>query len=235
MTNLNHLAHHASLRRFRHLLIRLRQAQKPRACRIRVIRHFLLSLIASAIHLHGHSRRKNPTSPHLAAGLKRELIEGITEADFLRLGDKPKTVRITLVASFTADNSGMNFNGYSRGAAVYTIPVGWEVEVTFINPSPVPHSAILVEVEMLRRQRLGDPAIKGAAIPNPVSGISSGKAVFRFIASEPGNYGLACGIPPHASSGHWIALKISETAKTPTLKLGEKPVREAAPAAPLSR
>ena len=66
-----------------------------------------------------------------------------------------------LVAALTETNSGMNFNGYARGEAAYTIPIGWAVEVTFINPSPVPHSVIVVEREMLRKVQMGEPAFKG--------------------------------------------------------------------------
>src|SRR5436189_6076944 len=77
------------------------------------------------------------TSP--TSGLKKELIAGITESDFLKLGDKPKTVKVTLIAVWSDDNYGMNFNGYSKGAAVYTIPKDWTVDVTYINPSPIPH------------------------------------------------------------------------------------------------
>jgi hypothetical protein len=164
---------------------------------------------------------------HAGAGLKKELIAGITEADFLKLGPKPKTANITLVATFTDANNGMNFNGYSHGDAVYTIPLGWMVDVTFINPSPVPHSAILVEREMLKKVQVGEPAFKGASIPNPKIGISAGRATFAFTASEPGEYGLACGIPTHSMGGHWVAVNVSAKAKTPTLKLGDGPAREA--------
>lgn len=164
---------------------------------------------------------------HAGAGLKKELIAGITEADFLKLGDQPKTVKVTLVAALTEANSGMNFNGYSHGQATYVVPAGWTVEVTFINPSPVPHSAILVELERLKKIQVGEPAFSGASIPNPVSGISTSKATFTFTASTPGKYALACGIPTHAMAGHWVALEVSATAKAPTLGLGDTPPKEA--------
>jgi plastocyanin len=164
---------------------------------------------------------------HAGAGLKKELFAGITEADFLKLEPPPKTVSITLVAAFTDANSGMNFNGYSHGEAVYTIPLGWTVKVTFINPSPVPHSAILVERDMLKKVQVGDPAFEHASIPNPIAGISTGKATFTFTASEPGEYGLACGIPTHSMGGHWVAVNVSAKVKIPTLKLGAGPVKEA--------
>ena len=167
------------------------------------------------------------SAAHAGAGLKKELIAGITEADFLKLGSTPKTASITLVATFTDANNGMNFNGYSHGNAIYTIPLGWKVEVTFINPSPVPHSAILVEREMLGRVQVGQPAFSGASLQNPITGISAGKGTFAFTASEPGEYGLACGIPTHSMGGHWVAVNVSAKAKVPTLKLGDGTAKEA--------
>jgi hypothetical protein len=164
---------------------------------------------------------------HPGQGLRKELFAGITEGDFLRLDPTPKTAGITLVAAFTDENNGMNFNGYSHGEAVYTIPLGWTVKVTFINPSPVPHSAILVEHEMLKRVQVGEPAFEHASTPNPITGISTGKATFSFIASEAGEYGLACGIPTHSMGGHWVAVNVSAKVKTPTLKIGTGSAREA--------
>jgi hypothetical protein len=176
---------------------------------------------------------ESPDSPpHQAvaqagAGLNKELTAGITEADFLKLGDQPKTARVTLVAAFTDNNGGMNFDGYAHGQATFTIPTGWSVEVTFINPSPVPHSAVVVEREMVRKLQVGDPAFTGASTPNPLIGLSSTKAVFKFTASEPGKYAFACGFPSHAAAGHWVALDVSADAKAPSLKLGDAPARDA--------
>ncbi len=164
---------------------------------------------------------------HAASGIKKELIEGITQADFLKLGDKPNSVKVTLVSAFTQDNYGMNFNGYSKGKATYTIPKGWSVDVTFINPSPVPHSVIVVEKEMVRKFQMGQPAFAGASVPNPAVGMALKKATFSFVPDEAGDYVFACGFPAHAVNGHWLALKVSEEAKVPTLKLGEAEAVEA--------
>jgi len=163
----------------------------------------------------------DPHAGHAASGIKKELIEGITQADFLKVGDKPNSVKVTLVSAFTQDNYGMNFNGYSKGKATYTIPKGWTVDVTFINPSPVPHSVIVVEKEMVRKFQMGQPAFAGASVPNPAVGMALKKAAFSFVPDEAGDYVFACGFPAHAVNGHWLALKISEGAKVPTLKLGE--------------
>ena len=158
---------------------------------------------------------------HGASGIKKELFAGITEADFLKLGDAPKTVKCTLIAAYTPANYGMNFNGYFKGKAVYTIPTGWTVEVTFINPSPVPHSLLVVEKEKIRKPQVGDPVFEGASVPNPVQGMSLSKATFRFVAGEAGDYALTCGFPTHALSGHWLAMNVRDDATVPTLKLGD--------------
>jgi plastocyanin len=193
--------------------------------------HFVLASVAiksvGCLVLAEEPRVVHDPSMHVGGGLKKELIAGITEADFLRLGDKPKTVKVTLVTAFNETNFWMNLNGYSHGKAIYTVPVGWTVEVTFINPSPSPHSVVVVEREMLRKVQVGEPVFNGASIPSPVTGISAAKAVFTFLASEPGEYGMACGIPTHAASGHWVALNVSVTTKLPTLKLGDAPAKEA--------
>jgi len=160
-------------------------------------------------------------------GLKKELFAGITEADFLKLSDKPKTVKVILIATFTSANYGMNFNGYSHGKAIFTIPKDWTVEVTFINPSPIPHSAIVVEKDMTKKLQMGAPYFDGAGVPKPEVGISLSKAEFAFLADEEGEYAFACGFPAHAINGHWLALNVSADAKAPTLQLGDKPAVEA--------
>jgi hypothetical protein len=193
-------------------------------------RLFLLSCLLSTI-----SPAQQPAAPpagHDAhavdiPGLKKELFAGITEADFLKLSDLPKTVKVTLVATYTAANYGMNFNGFSHGKAVFTIPKDWTIEVTFINPSPIPHSAVVVEKDMTKKLQMGEPYFDGAGVPKPEVGLSLTKAEFKFVADEEGEYAFACGFPAHAINGHWLALNVSTDAKAPTLQLGDKPAVEA--------
>ena len=160
-------------------------------------------------------------------GLKKELFAGITEADFMKLGDKPKTVKLVLIATFNAANYGMNFNGHAKGTLVYTIPKDWTVEVTYINPSPIPHSAIVVEKADTKKIQMAQPYFKGGAVPNHLQGLAYGKAVFSFVADEAGEYALACGFPAHAMNGHWVGLDVDDKITVPTIKLGDGPVKEA--------
>lgn len=186
----------------------------------------LASLIGGLVA--SHAAEKQAAAPHHASsGIKRELIEGITAADFLKTGDKPKTVKLTVVAVFTDANYGMNFNGYSHGKAGYVVPTGWTVEVTFINPSPVPHSLLVVERDMVKKLQMGEPVFAGAGVSNPVQGLSAAKASFTFVASEAGDYALACGFPTHAINGHWLAFNVRDSAKAPAFDASDNAATKA--------
>lgn len=177
---------------------------------------------------HDHATHDHATHDQAASfGLKKELVAGITEKDFLKLGDQEKTVKITIVAVWSDHNYGMNFNGYSKGGAVYAIPKNWTVEVTYINPSPIPHSLIVIEKEDLKKIQVAEPYFTGAAVPKHLQGLSYGKNTFSFVANEEGEYAFACGFPTHALGGHWIALNVAGENTVPTLQLGTNPVVEA--------
>lgn len=143
---------------------------------------------------------------------------------FIALGDKPKTVKILIIATYNDANHGMNFNGHFKGGAVYTIPTGWTVEVQFKNASAVPHSVVVVEEEKTRKVQVGDPYWDGASSPKPMAAIAK-EAKFTFVADEEGDYAFVCGFPTHCLAGHWLGLEISDDAKVPVYAVeGEAPV-----------
>ena len=159
-------------------------------------------------------------------GLKKELFAGITADDLLRPGATPNSVKVVLVATFNAANYGMNFNGYSHGKAVLTVPVGWKMDVTFINPSPIPHSAIVCEKAETKKLQIAEPYFEGGATPKHIMGQTMGKSEFSFTPDEAGEFALACGFPSHAVAGHWISLNVSAEAKVATLQFGDQPAKE---------
>lgn len=188
----------------------------------RFLHLFLSSLLVSS---YLPAEEAKPAAAHgghgSVPGLKKELFAGITEADFMKLGDKPKTVKVVLIATYTDDNHGMNFNGFSKGAATWFIPVGWTVEVEFINPSPVPHSAIVIEQADTKKLQVPEPWFAGGAVEKHIQGIALSKTTFTFTADEEGEYAFACGFPAHAIAGHWVALEVTGADSQPKLKLGE--------------
>lgn len=188
----------------------------------------LLSTLLSLTLLSAQEASPPAHAAHGAAapGVKKELFAGVTEADFMRLGDKPKTVKVTLVATFTDDNHGMNFNGYSFGRATWFIPVGWTVEVEFINPGPVPHSAIVIERDDVKKLQVAEPWFEGGAVAKHVQGIALAKAHFAFTPDEEGEFAFACGFPAHAIAGHWVGLEVTGADSKPMLKLGDAEPKE---------
>jgi hypothetical protein len=186
-----------------------------------MLRHLTLSLLATL-----SVAAQTPPADHghgtAIPGIKHELFAGLTEADLLRPGKEAKSVHVTLVATFNAANYGMNFNGWSHGKAVLTVPVGWTVHVTFINPSPIPHSAIVIERADTKKLQVAEPWFEGGATPKHLTGQTFGRAEFSFIADEAGEYALACGFPAHAVAGHWVALNVSAETETPRLQLGDR-------------
>ena len=146
------------------------------------------------------------------------------ERPLIALGKKPKTVDVLIIAAMNNANHGMNFNGFSKGKAAYTIPLGWTVNVTFKNASAVPHSVMVVEQEAVSELQLGESYFDGAHSPDPKLATAPKNATFSFVASETGEYAFACGFPTHAANGHWIGLNISKEAKTPVLKLPDKTI-----------
>ena len=135
----------------------------------------------------------------------------------------PNTARLVVVSAYNPVNYGMNFNGFAKGGARYTIPQGWTVSVMFTNNSPVPHSAIVVEKPMVKKLQMGEPAFKGASTPYPVRGTTGkGGVAFQFVADEAGEFAIACGFPSHSANGHWVAFDVSTTATAPSLQFGTK-------------
>lgn len=190
----------------------------------------LRSLLSLALFITAslHAQTPPPGHDHSAEmpGLKKELFAGITADDLLKPGSTANSVKVVMVAAFNAANYGMNFNGYSHGKAVLTVPVGWKVEVTFINPSPIPHSAIVCEKAETKKLQIPEPYFEGGATPKHIMGQTVGKADFSFTADEAGEFALACGFPSHAVAGHWVALNISAEAKVPTIQFGDQPAKE---------
>ncbi len=125
-----------------------------------------------------------------------------------------KEATLHIVATFDKTNYGMNFNGYSKGAAGYDIPVGWKVKVIFCNNSAVPHSVIVVDAEDTSKINLGEtPYFKGASTPSPLAGTTSAIEKFEFTVDEPGEFAFACGFPTHSANGHWIFLNAKKDIK----------------------
>lgn len=162
-------------------------------------------------------------SPSLADEAKKEVVPAgkchtifpsgkIENPIFLTQDASKKEAYLTVIATLTTYNYGMNFNGFAKGEAGYDIPVGWKVKVKFCNNSPVPHSIIVVEAsEAKTKINLGEePYFDGGMTPTPIKGTTSKVENFEFVVDEGGKFALACGFPTHSVNGHWIYLNVKK-------------------------
>lgn len=133
---------------------------------------------------------------------------------FLAVDARRRRVTITLIASYDGENSGFNFDGYSR-FLMWTVPRGWTVRVVCENRGPLRHSCAVVNGPDTTQ-----PAFRGAAVPQPVRGLQAGQtASFTFRASRTGVFRFACLVPGHEGARMYDVLKITRRGKPSVVNL----------------
>ena len=133
---------------------------------------------------------------------------------FLAVDPHRHRVTITLIASYNGANNGFNFDGYSR-FLMWTVPRGWMIHVVCKNRGPLRHSCAVVDGPDSTR-----PAFRGAAIPQPVTGLGEGHAAsFTFRATRAGVYRFACLVVGHEEARQWDVLKIVRRGKPSVVDL----------------
>ena len=144
----------------------------------------------------------------LLASLSSVASAAMIHARFLTADTTKHRATLTLVAGYTGAHSGLNFNGYAKGAMTVTIPVGYTVQVRFTNKSQSPHSAVITPYA--DRSGAKHPlAFPHASTPAPATGTApGGTAQFTFTASKGGTYAIVCGFDAHAELGMWDVLKV---------------------------
>jgi protoheme IX farnesyltransferase len=127
---------------------------------------------------------------------------------FLHVDAAARLVHVTLVAGYDGANSGFNFDGYARGELLWTVPLGWRVQVTCTNRGPLRNSCALVE-----GTASSAVAFRGAATPRPLVGLLPGQtATFTFRASRLGVFRLASLVPGHEAARMYDVLRIAARA-----------------------
>lgn len=126
---------------------------------------------------------------------------------------KTHTATLTLIAAYSNDLSGYNFNGYDKGKMTISVPSGTKVNVVFSNNAPLPHSAVFTPYSKMTSSKV-PVAFKGAESPNPTSGLVKGKTQkFSFVANKVGKYALVCAVPGHELIGMWDTFMVTKGGK----------------------
>jgi hypothetical protein len=170
--------------------------------------------------LHGGPVKKLPVSTGtFTSGLVQSIsLKGLTKlSDAVYVDMKAKKVVFDVTAAATTGNNGFNFNGYAKGQANFTVPVGWLVNFIFQNNQALPHSLAVVNT-----LQPGPHVTPLTSTPNPTQGLSgTGKQYAGFTALEPGKFYLVCLVPGHIAAGMWDHFTVSSTTKTPAIQVSK--------------
>jgi sulfocyanin len=127
-------------------------------------------------------------------------------------------VEVRLVAAANGANGTMNFNGYGNGDMTLVVPLGWRVNVEFLNQGlgALPHSLVVIDEVTPLPVEGGVPAFPRALTTRLVPGLDAGKGdAFSFLANKVGRYLLFCGVTGHGVAGMWDYLEVAREATAP--------------------
>lgn len=144
----------------------------------------------------------------------------VPDTTWLKWNPTTKTATFKLIAGVPGRaKSPFNFNGYTDGELVLTVPENSTVVMNFVNDDGTPHSAqVIDDKKPIPNIALDQPAIQRAYTKSVSEGIAQfGTDVMRFKATPAGNYLVFCGVPGHGLSGMWIRLKVSPSVTTASL------------------
>ena len=144
----------------------------------------------------------------------------VPDTTWLKWNPTTKTATFKLIAGIPGRaKSPFNFNGYTDGELILTVPENSTVVMNFVNDDGTPHSAEVIDDKPpIPNMAVDQPAIPRAYTKSVSEGIAQfGTDVMRFKAAPPGNYLIFCGVPGHGLSGMWIRLNVSSEATTPSL------------------
>jgi len=111
---------------------------------------------------------------------------------------------VTLIAGHPATDNQFNYDGYSSGALVLTVPVGWQVTIQCLNHGTVPNSCAIVA-----DSKATAPVQPEWSIPNPQKGLDPGQSSgFVFNPTKTGTYRIASLVGGNEASGMWADLEV---------------------------
>lgn len=142
------------------------------------------------------------------------------DSTWLAVDSTTKTATFTVTAGLTSLNGGLNFNGFKNGGLTLVVPLGWTIELKFVNQDQaLPHSLVVVPATTAPPAVPGAPAYPGAATRHLTDGLPPGQSeTIRFTADHAGYFFLYCGVPGHGVVGMYLKLNVWKSAKTAYLK-----------------
>lgn len=163
------------------------------------------------------------TLPGIRASAAAPAGHAASKTQFLSWNTAKHTATLHLTAGLTSDNHTLNFNGYTSGGMVVSVPKGYKVKVIFTNKSTFPHSAVFTLFAAKSSEGSHPVVFRGATTADPVAGTApSATETFSFKATKVGTYAIICEVGHHADAGMWDIFRVTH-AKKPSVKLTAAP------------
>ncbi len=143
----------------------------------------------------------------------------IFEPSWMSYDEQKQQVSFQLVATWSANNNGYNYNGYYQDDITIQVPTDWLVSITLINrDGNAPHSIVLTEpyTDDIPDELTGEFAVLSRAYTDAVYANESTSMKFKAKA---GDYWLFCGVKDHGINGMWIKFKTDINIKTPFIEI----------------
>lgn len=116
-----------------------------------------------------------------------------------------RSVVFTLIAGYPAGDIQFNYDGYTNGTLVITVPADWQATIQCENHGTVPNSCAVVK----NRTDLA-PIEAGWSTPDPLHGLDPGQsAAFVFSPHQAGSYRIASLVGGNEASGMWADLEVT--------------------------
>ena len=140
--------------------------------------------------------------------------------EFLTYDARSRTVSVQLISGYNGLNGSLNYNGAINGSHGLIVPTGWRIHVAVTNrDSDLQHSAIVLPKVLPPPIEPADPAFEGAALPRLDEGLQEDETgTMDFVATRPGHFMIACGVPGHAQAGEWLELVVTNSSLPPTYR-----------------
>ncbi|MHB8613736.1 MAG: sulfocyanin-like copper-binding protein [Candidatus Dormibacteraceae bacterium] len=131
---------------------------------------------------------------------------------FIKVDASIHVAVVTLIAGDPATDNQFNYDGYSNGALVLKVPVGWQVTIQCLNHGTVPNSCAIVA-----DGKAAVPVRTDWSTPSPQRGLDPGQSSgFAFTPSQAGSYRIASLVGGSEASGMWADLEVT-SGGAPTL------------------
>ena len=170
-------------------------------------RGWLLMLLGAAV-LPGCGIGASQASPSPLATVAASPLQSSQLSQWLSFDAANKTATFTIVANVPGTPNEFNYNGYTNGALVITVPKGWNVMVHCNDDRAATYAHSCAVVSGAESKTAAFPR---ASLPDPTGSgyVSAGESKsFSFMPDAPFVGRFACLLIGHEAAGMWATFQV---------------------------